>query len=209
MNFALLLSVTLKKSASQFSYFLCNAELDRACQQKYLVYVTCTLCWQLKCDEAKKKAMRVLGILQRNLSSCNRSVKQPSYLSLVCPIVEYATVAWSPHTQKAIDCIESVHRRAACFVNNDYSCHSSVSSMLIDLNWPLLQPRRRMCNLGMFYQIHSGQVNISIPYELTSAPAHGHTRKSHDFKIRLPSSSVNAYKHFLCKINACIERVTS
>ena len=116
----------------------------------------------IESNEAKKKAMRVLGILQSNLSSCNRSVKQPSYLSLVRPIVKYATVAWSPHTKKAIDCIESVHRCAARFDNNDYSCHSSVSSMLTDLNWPLLQPRRRMCNLGMFYQIHSGQVNISI-----------------------------------------------
>ena len=29
----------------------------------------------------------------------------------------------------------------------------------------------------------------------TSAPAYGRTRKSHDFKIRLPSSSVDSYKH--------------
>ena len=94
------MSVTLKKSPSQFSYFLCNAQLDGALQQKHLgVYITCTLCWQLQCDEAKKKAMRVLGILQRNLSSCD-SVKERSYLSLVRPIVEYATVAWSPHTKK-------------------------------------------------------------------------------------------------------------
>ena len=103
------MSVTLKKSPSQFSYSLCNVQLDGARHQKYLgVYITCTLCWQLQCDEAKKKAMRVLGILQRNLSSCDRSVKERSYLSLVRPIVEYATVAWSPHTKKGIDCIEAV-----------------------------------------------------------------------------------------------------
>ena len=186
------MSVTLKKSPSQFSYFLCNVQLDGARHQKYLgVYITCTLCWQLQCDEAKKKAMRVLGILQRNLSSCDRSVKERSYLSLVRPIVEYATVAWSPHTKKGIDCIEAVQRRAARFVNNDYSRHSSVSSMLTDLNWPSLQSRRRMYDLGMFYKIHRGQVNISVPYELTSVPAYGR----HDFKIRLPSSSVDAYKH--------------
>ena len=139
--------------------------------------------------------MRVLGILQRNLSSCYRSVKERSYLSLVRPIVEYATVAWSPQTKKGIDCIESVQCRAARFVNNDYSRHSSVSSMLTDLNWPSLQSRRRMCDLSMFYKIHSSQVNISVPYELTSVPAYGRTRKSHDFKIRFPSSSVDAYKH--------------
>ena len=34
------------------------------------------------------------------------------------PIVEYATVAWSPHANKGIDCIESVQRRAARFANS-------------------------------------------------------------------------------------------
>ena len=198
--------------------------------------------------------MRVLRILQRNLSSCDRSVKARAYLSLVRPIVEYATVAWSPHTNKGIDCVESVQHRAARFVNSDYSRYSSVSSMLTDLNWPSLwsylashagvfRGARReeiraplktpaweaksypvsrgpsiflfpaylgrseglcsqgsavkahgICNLGMFFKIHRGQVNISLPYDLTSVPAYGRTRASHDFKVRLPSSSVDAYK---------------
>ena len=190
------MSVTLKNSPSQFSCSLCNAQLDGACHQKYLgVYITCTWSWQLQCDEATKKAMRVLRILQRNLSSCDRSVKARAYLFLVRPIVEYATVAWSPHTNKGIDCIESVQRRAARFVNSDYSRYSSVSSMLTDLNWPSLQLRRRICDLSMFYKIHRGQDNISLPYDLTSVPVYGRTRASHDFKIRLPSHSVDAYKH--------------
>ena len=133
------MSVTLKNSPSQFSYSLCNAQLDGACHQKYLgVYITCASSWQLQCDEAKKKTMRVLKILQRNLSSCDRSVKARAYLPLVRPIVEYATVAWSPHTNKGIDCVEFVQHRAARFVNSDYSRYSIVSSMLTDLNWPSL-----------------------------------------------------------------------
>ena len=63
------MSLTLKNSPSQFSYSLCNAQLDGACHQKYLgVYITCTLSWQLQCDEAKKKAMRVLRILLKEIS---------------------------------------------------------------------------------------------------------------------------------------------
>ena len=119
-----------------------------------------------------------------------------TFLSLlVRPIVEYATVAWSPHKNKGIDCIESVQRRAARCVNSDYSRYSSVSSMLTDLNWRSLQSKRRICDLGTFYKIHRGQVNISLPYDLTSVPAYGRTRASHDFKIRLPFSSADAYKH--------------
>ena len=153
--------------------------------------------------------MRVLRILQRNLSSCDRSVKARAYLFLVRPIVEYATVAWSPHTNKGIDCIESVQCRAARFVKSDYRRYSSVSSMLTDLNWPSLQSRRRICDLGMFYKIHRGQVKISLPYDLTSVPAYGRTRASHDFKIRLPSSSVDAYKHSLYAWNALSADVVS
>ena len=67
--------------------------------------------------------------------------------------------------------------------------------MLTNLNWPSLQSRRRICDLGMFYTIHRGQVNISLPYDLTSVPAYGRTRASYDSKIRFPSSSVDAYKH--------------
>ena len=111
------------------------------------------------------------------------------------PIVEYTTVAWSPHTNKGIDCIESVQRHAVRFVNSDYGRYSSVSSILTDLNWPSLQSRRRICDLGMFFKIHRGQVNVSLPYDPTSVPAYGFTRASHGFKIRLPSSSVDAYKH--------------
>ena len=116
------MSVTLKNSPSQFSYSLCNAQLDGACHQKYLAdHITCTWSWQLQCDEAKKKAMRVLRILQSSLSSCDRSVKARAYLSLVHPTVENATVAWSPHTNNGIAWIESVQRHAARFVNSDYS----------------------------------------------------------------------------------------
>ena len=125
------------------------------------------------------------------------------------PIVEYATVAWSPHTNKGIDCVESVQHRAARFVNSDYSRYSSVSSMLTDLNWPSLQSRRRICDLGMFYKIHRGQVKISLPYDLTSVPAYGRTRASHDFKISLPSSSVDAYKHSFYAWNALSADVVS
>ena len=84
----------------------------------------------------------------------------------------------------------------ARFVNNNYSRYGSVSSMFTDLIWPSLQSRHRICDRGMFYKIHRGQVNISHPNDLTSVAAVcSRTRASHDLKFRLPSSSVDAYKH--------------
>ena len=100
--------------------------------------------------------------------------------------------------KKGSDCIKSVQCFAACFVTNDYSSYSSISSMLTDLSRPSLQSRHWICSLGMFYKIHRGQVNISLPYDPTSLPEYDCTRANLDFKFRLPSSSVDAYKHSFC-----------
>ena len=94
-------------------------------------------------------------------------IKTRAYTSLVRPIVQYASTAWSPHTLKDITSIESIQRRAARFVFNDYSRSSSVSSMLDELNWPLLRERRIANDLTMFYKINHALVNIPLPSEIT------------------------------------------
>ena len=74
-----------------------------------------------------------LGILQPSRES---AAKERAYMGLARPITEYATTAWSPHTQKDIQRVESVQRRAARFVHKDYSRHSSATSMLQSLERP-------------------------------------------------------------------------
>ena len=118
MNFApskcYTLSVTLKKEPSLFTYSLCKSILEGVKFQKYLgVYITSSLSWAKQCEAVKKKANRVLGVLQRSLSSCSESVKERAYVGLVRPIAEYASAAWSPHTKKDTNNIESIQRRAA------------------------------------------------------------------------------------------------
>ena len=127
------------------------------------------------------------------------------------PIVEYATVAWSPHTNKGIGCIKSDQCHAARLVHSDYSHYSSVSPMLTDLNWFSLQSRRRISDLGMFYKIRRGQVNISLPDDLTSMSAYGCTKASHDLDqapfLRIFSRRLQTL--FLCEINPCVKHVIS
>ena len=102
---------------------------------------------------ARKANFLSLLMLAKKLqcSACSpmlaKTIRQHLFLERL--IVEYATVAWSPHTNKGIDCMESVQCRAACFVDSNYSRYSSISSMLTDLNWPSLQSRHRICDLGI------------------------------------------------------------
>ena len=119
-------------------------------------------------------------------------MKQRAYLALVRPTLEYATPAWSPHTKKDINNIESVQRCAARFVCGDYRRTSSVTEMLESLHWPLLQDRREDKDLEMFYKIEKGVVNIPFPEELIKR--HTNTRGHRQRYIQI-GGSINAYQH--------------
>jgi len=54
----------------------------------------------------------------------------------------YTSTVWSPHLLYQIQKLEKVQHSAACFITNDFSCYSSVTSMLDQLQWPLLEHRR-------------------------------------------------------------------
>ena len=77
------------------------------------------------------------------------------------PILEYAAAVWSPHLQYQIHQIGKVQRSASRFVTNDFSYHSSVTSMLVCIRWPLLEYRRNYLKLIIFYKIIHGLVDAS------------------------------------------------
>ena len=105
-------------------------------------------------------------------------MKSNCYTSMVRHILEYATTIWSPHLQYQIHQIEKVQRSAARFVTNDFSYCGSVTSMFINLKWPLLEQRRNFLKLIMFHKILYGLVDVSITLTPLSTTTHGH---SHHF----------------------------
>ena len=99
---------------SLFQYSLCGILLEGVLFQKYLgVTITNTLSWDTQCDEIKKKANKVLGLLPCNLSLYSSNIKECTYLTLVRPLVEYATTAWLPNTVKGPSKIESIQQHEA------------------------------------------------------------------------------------------------
>ena len=75
---------------------------------------------------------------------------------MVRPILEYATI-WSPHLQYYIHQLEKVKfnvASAARFVTNDFSYCSSVTSMLINLKWPILNKEETFYNLLCFIKFY-------------------------------------------------------
>jgi len=93
------------------------------------------------------KASQVFNFLRCNLSNCSSSVKASTYLTIVRPIMEYASSVWDPHQQCDIQAIEKIQRITAWWIMSGYSRHISISSMLESLNWPTLESRQRISYL--------------------------------------------------------------
>jgi hypothetical protein len=71
------------------------------------------------------------------------------------------------------DKVESIQRRAARFVTNNYDPRASVTTLLQDLNWPTLQHRRQLAKLIMMYRITYHLIEIpSITYLIPSCGSH-------------------------------------
>ena len=79
---------------------------------------------------------------------------------MIRPILEYASSVWDPYTTANIQKLESVQRRAARFCLNDHSRYSSVINMLLSLNLPSLQSRRKLTKLMTMYKIINGNLHI-------------------------------------------------
>ena len=117
-------------------YRMGDSLLEEVNHHPYLgVELTSDLTWNKHINQITLKANRTLGLLKRNLSSCDKSTKEVAYKALVRPLLEYCQTVWDPHQKNTIDEINKVQRRAARFVSHDYAKTSSVSEIINKLSW--------------------------------------------------------------------------
>ena len=142
------LRITIKKHPTLYKYYIQKKEIKEVIHAKYLgVTLSHNLSWSEHINQITSKANRIKGFLQRNLHKCPSITKSNCYKAMVKPILEYAAVIWSPHTQRDINMIERSQRQAARFVMNNFSPYASVTQMLISLNWPTLAQCRQQKEL--------------------------------------------------------------
>lgn len=98
-----------KKSPLGFTYYLCNATINKTDKVKYLgVTLTSNLSWQTHIDNVRQGALQKFTFLKRKLRNTPPSVKLNACKALVRPKLEYADVIWSPYQQYLISKIERV-----------------------------------------------------------------------------------------------------
>jgi len=174
------------------TYHLHNQPLMISEAGKYLgIQITPKLSWNKHIDTTTKKANNTCAFLRRNIRSCSPAIKEKAYMTLVRPIIEYAAVVWDPHTKSKIDQIEMVQRRAARFVTNNYSRHSSVTAMLQKLQWDNLAQRRARAKVTMLYKITNSLVDIPASDILIPS-----TRHPHQFITIQPRIDIYKYSYF-------------
>ena len=109
-----------KRNPPEHKYQFCGQVLNSASSQPYLgVHLSNNLSWDKHIQETIKKVQRVQNVIRKNLWSCDSEVKTTAYLSLVRPLLEYASSAWDPSTRKNIDSLERVQRQAARFCKSN------------------------------------------------------------------------------------------
>lgn len=155
------MTVTKKKSKLTFPYGYDSIILKTVTQYKYLgVVISSDLGWSAHVDHVTGKAMRKLMFLKRALRYSTREAKLLAYATIIRPILEYASVAWFPSTQKHIATIEAIQRKAARFICNRYRRTDSPTQMLTDIGLHTLASRAMLSRLKFMYLILHNKLKV-------------------------------------------------
>ena len=141
MQFNLSKCIVIKYTRSHSTicrdYILQNHVLETTTQSKYLgVILNNTLSWSTHISNTARRASKILNFLRRSLYKCSEEIKVSAYISLVCPLMEYASIVWDLYQVTYINCLERIQCRAARWATSNYSRFNSVSNILQSLTWP-------------------------------------------------------------------------
>ena len=187
------ITVTRKRTRIQHQYRMNGAVLDSVTSTKYLgITITQDLKWNRHIASICQKANNTLSFLRRNLKINSPALKTMAYKALVRPLVEYGSAVWDPSTQRCINQLEMVQRRAARFVLHRYHNTSSVGDMIKQLEWPSLQTRREHSRLAFFYKIHNKLVDFNVTGHIT--PVTRPTRTVHSHGYHVPQSRTEQHR---------------
>ena len=81
--------------------------------------------------------------------------------------------------------LHRVQRQSVRFIKTDFSCFSSVSNMLIDLNIPSLEHRRQVSSITLLYKIVHNLIDISnVDLIPVTSNTRGHDQRFHHIYAR-------------------------
>jgi hypothetical protein len=114
------LRVTKKPRSSLTIYDIHENKLERVDSDQCLrVAIHTTINWNTHWKH-NQKGNSTKVFIQRNPQHCPQRTKDVCYTALLRSLPEYASTVWDPFNYVNIQQLESVQRRSAKFVMNDY-----------------------------------------------------------------------------------------
>jgi len=139
-----------------------------------------------------KKANSTLSFLCRNFGPCQQKIKADLYFMYVKPIVDYSVSVWAPHTNWAINQLNSIKCWGARFIMSNYCRTGSVSNMLTHLQCSSTESQHKEARLIMFLRLFMhGIVNLQLSTytQQSSRPLRGN-----HLRYIQPAVNVDFYK---------------
>ena len=136
-------------------YTLQNDILKPSTDIKYLgVTLNEKMNWKTHVTNTTNKAQKVINLIKRNFYKSSSDTKILCYNTLVRPTLEYASSAWSPHTQSDCAKLENINRQAARLAFKEHRREpGTMTNLLKEKNWPTLEERSTVNRLGMLHKI--------------------------------------------------------
>lgn len=187
--------ITNKKSVLKFCYNIGNVNLSVVNSFKYLgVVISHDLQWRTHIDNVYSSAYRSLCFLKRKLKHATSNAKITAYKTMIRPILEYASIVWSPNKKVDINRLEKIQRQAARFILNKYKRTDSVTEMLSQCGLQSLETRRRIARLKFLFALYNNHLNIEP--ELYLNETHKRSRRlNHNKTIQPYNSRIDVFKY--------------
>ena len=110
--------------------------------------------------EIVNKSSRVCALILNNITNVDNNILIKLYKCFVRPVLEYASVVFSPHHISSIDLIENVQRR---FTKRLYGMqHICYVDTLELCNLEFVELRRMLADFLMLYKILNGSICINL-----------------------------------------------
>ena len=160
-----LMRITRKECPLVGDYHINDQSLENVHIYKDLgLLTTSNLSWNLHIDAITARANRVLGLVKRTcMDFKDVATLRTLYCCIVRPLLEYSCETWNPHTQRNINRIESIQRRATKFIlksNEDYDLR------LKQLDLQSLYDRRFIRDVTFLSNLMKGHYNIDFSDKL-------------------------------------------
>ena len=132
------------------------------------------------------------------MKDCSMDAKKKAHTALVCPLLEYAAPAWSPHLHRDIDMLEKVQKRAARWVcatswdSQHQRWFDSYSDLCHKLKLILLHDRcTLLCHQQTYKIVHSMDCIKFDSYFAFKV----RTLRHHPKSLTISPSHINVYRY--------------